>query len=194
MLHFWSYFRIFDNETVFIIGDGCSLSKANLKRLSSRNVISVNSSYSLGSWDYNFITGNIFYKENKDKLHKLNGNVITNATFSIDDYMVDTVYESNEFMTLKSGNICTRRSPEFGAINLAYQLGASNIVLIGFKNKKLIPEKVTNRFLNLCKDKSINIINCTDDSKTDIFPKMKLSTFFKKEKQQPVEYIGDLIE
>jgi hypothetical protein len=163
MSYYWNIPKIWKGETAFIIGGGRSiLSQFNIpneiaekvnnkklklsafsrymRRLHKRNVIGVNVAYQLGNWvDFVYFTDFEFVQLHKNKLRKHKGVKVTgNRESSIFDFCKIVLQpETPNGICDKPNTVYQNRNSGAGAINLAYHLGATRIVLIGFDGIKI---------------------------------------------------------
>jgi hypothetical protein len=159
----WNIPRIWEGETVFIIGGGYSIlsqfgipdrvikkvnnKKAKLsaysrymKQLHKKNVIGINVAYQLGSWiDFIYFTDESFLVMHDAQLKRHKATKVTG--FDFDERFN---YCKRVKQPVKPYGICTEKNTVFqnrnsgaGAINLAYHLGAKTIVLIGFDGMEI---------------------------------------------------------
>jgi len=217
--NFWHYPdnpKFWEGQTAFILGGGPSLDMP-LGRLYDKNVIGVNEAFKLGDWvDVNFIGDYKYYNHNKMNLYNYNGITVSCVGGTINDPNVLTVYSSNEVMTLKKGRIGKSLNSGISAINLAYQFGVKEIVLLGFdmgihngqnwhnnnvainQFKKQITEKyyakvrsvIESRVSDVLEKAGVKVVNCTPDSQLECFEKMSLDEYFL----QQDKYINDFNE
>jgi len=189
---------MWDGATVFIIGGGTSLESFDWSRLYDRHCIGCNDAYMLGAWVEICYFGDWrWYDIHKDKgLMEYKGLRVTCAEHPIVDPKILNlnrrpvgIYEA----PLIGWNYSTGGS----AINLAIQLGAKNIILLGFDmklgksgeanwhpNLKNGPNPtVYERFMegmrtiDIVRKKKfshVNIFNVNDDSDLDVFPFLTL--------------------
>lgn len=186
---------IFKNETVFIIGGGPSLKGFNWSSLKNKNTIAINKAYTVAPWSKVFYwTDSRFYKWYKNDIDKLNG-----LKYTIN---YNNVYK-NDIKVLKKGkkhgleinNTTIAHGDNSGcaAINLAYHLGATKIVLLGFDldfnkdthfhdgypvnptSKKIYKNRFFVSFRYISKElekKNIKVLNASETSILDCFEKI----------------------
>jgi len=218
-MNFWKYPDppFWEGETVFILGGGPSLD-IPLEKIHDRKVIGINESFKLGSWvDVNYIGNNKYYAKNKADIAAYDGLTVCSGGKSTRDDNVLTVYASNEIMTMKPGRIGKSINSGIGAMNLALQFGAAEVVLIGFDMgvhngqnwhnnnvtlnvyKKHIDEKyyakvrriIEERVMDVFDINGIDVINCTPDSKLTCFPRMTLDEYLGQESKFINDFLGE---
>jgi len=140
MRDLWTIPKIWPNSTIFIIGGGPSLLQQDLTLIHNRRVIGVNQAYKLGSWvDICWFGDKSWYKDRAGKEIKYyKGLIVTCSTPEdrIHKNRINYVGRSRERIDgieSKSRNhVRWNHNSGASAINLAYWLGASTIVLLGF--------------------------------------------------------------
>jgi len=143
--------RMWPDSTVFIIGGGRSLNKTNLEWddingdvilqsisndlscIHNEKVIGVNNSYELGDWvDMCFYGDTRWFDWNKEGLKKFNNLIVCCHPHNKIEW-VKTINRENGFgINTEPDRVSWNKSSGASAINLAYHLGAKNVVLIGF--------------------------------------------------------------
>ena len=222
MIQHWLYPEVpyWAGETVYILGGGPSLNDTDLDLIKDKNVIGVNEAYTLGDFvDYTFIGTNRYYTKHKHNFDDYRGQIICAGGLSTNDPRVHTVYSCNDTMTMQRGRIGIANNSGIGAINLAAQLGAKTIILIGFdmsvidgnnwhnkdinfnyfkrQTKEEYYVKVRNTMCTVIADAlyqlDIRVVNCSVGSAIDCFPMLSLENYLETTEDTP-QFIGDLIE
>lgn len=135
------------NKTVFILGNGPQLSKINKCQftcLSDKITIGVNNIYEFFSPTYYF-TGYTFYAALANKFYS---HLSLKIIQMVDSHMVDITVPNvirvhkmlfhgtlNRFIDESSPYICTCNNVIFGAMHLAFILGASKIIFVGVEQR-----------------------------------------------------------
>lgn len=208
-MNFWEYPLppLWKGATVFILGGGPSLHDVDLSKIKHEKCIGVNEAYTFGDWvDFTFIGNNKYYTRHRNELKNYSGQIVCAGGKSYNDPNVLTVYKSNKVCTMDRGRIGMANNSGIGAINLAMQLGAKEIVLLGFdmglkngvnwhKNnvtiniqKKQITEGyyesvrkvMCNRVVDIVYRAGISVYNCTPETALDCFPVMSLNEYLKE--------------
>lgn len=167
MQKYYNIPKIWENETAYILGGGASIisqfgipaeivEKVRRKELPlsayseymtelyDKNVIGVNIAFELGSWiDVIYFTDKEFLLTYKKGLVRSKATIITGLSYARNFYFCKVIKQpfiTNGICTEKD-TIYRNRNSGAGAINLAYHLGATKIVLIGFDGKMTNNEK-----------------------------------------------------
>jgi hypothetical protein len=135
--HTWSVCRLWKNETVFILGGGPSLQQSDVNRLKDRRVIAVNDSFRLGDWiDIVWFTDCRWYNDTKEALSHFPGLIIGAPPCKCEHPGVLRVARKNQpGISINPNFVYWNKNSGSSAINLAYLLGATKIVLLGFDMK-----------------------------------------------------------
>lgn len=190
---------IWKGETVFVIGGGPSLSNFNWESLRNRKVIAVNKAFLNCPWaGAMFWTDSRFYQWYKDDINNFSG---LKYTIRPKDY-----YPSNIDVLRKGARFGLETSPSalahgnnsgYAAINLAYHMGAKQIILLGYDmgndgkrshyhegypvnptSDKTYKEQFIPGFESLhsvLSQKGIPVWNASPHSKLDVFPKITIT-------------------
>lgn len=195
-------------EDVYIIGGGTSLNNFNWELLRHRNTIGCNGAFGLGVDICKIlIFGDLKFWENfKDRIKKeYGGIVVTNARELHDNEQPYLYTMKREPCGLHYDALGWNGNTGASAINLALLLGAEKVFLLGFDMKLGIEGKanwhdtryekekaeVYDRFLKGYDDvyydwktkfENRYIINITNDSDLEVFPKITLEKHFRGEK------------
>ena len=196
--------KLFNGQSVFIVGGGSSLSSFNFSLLKGYNIIAINTAIKYIPFaQVLYFSDKSFYEKFYEIINSYSG-----YKFSISKIENDAVIKLNS--TGKSGldtnYNCIRNGNNSGyaAINLAYHMGARKIILLGYDggylNKKthfhsdyknecyscIDYQKVYNDFFipyfnllpSILKKLNIEIYNASINSKIEYFKKIKLDEIF----------------
>ena len=195
---------IWQGQDAYIIGGGPSLTGFNWEKLRGLNTIGCNDAYKLGTAFCNIcVFGDVkWYDIHFTSLQTYEGDLYaavgtTKVKFS-DDVKVLKRYAKG----LQADGVGWNGNTGMVALNLAILLGAVRIYLLGFDMKRTKqnsnwhpnflndnPDSVYKKFLDWSKYvkmdwdskyPDIDIINVTDDSALDIFPKIPVSAFWEE--------------
>jgi hypothetical protein len=187
------------NETIYIIGGGPSVSNTPLHLIYDKKIIGVNMAYKLGDWiDICFFGDSRWFDWNREEIKKFKGTIITcqRKLRHINGHDIKSVQKGKKKgIETNPKFVCWNGSSGGCAINIAYHLGASRIVLIGFdmktkngehhfhndypaKGKQYDPyKKFIEPFPVIKKEANrlgVEILNATPDSTIDCFPIVKI--------------------
>lgn len=188
---------LYKGETIYIIGGGPSLSNFNWDLLKGKRVIAINRAYQFyKNSDVVYWTDGRFYKWNKDEL-----DLVTALKYTIqpspNQIGVNALkrgmrhgLETNPAMLAHGDN------SGYAAINLAYHLGAKQIVLLGYDMGNIsgeshfhdgypvsatADETYEKRFMegfpymaSLLKEHDVKVWNASSVSKLTCFPKLTI--------------------
>lgn len=189
------------NENVFIIGGGPSIKNLDIDRiLDGYKVLGINDAYLFDCCDICFFGDKSWFDVHKDYLLEFKKPIYTTAEVE-QSGIIKLEQKSSGFIksNIKVGWNC---NSGFAGINLALNMGAKNIFLLGFDMQKTNEEsnwhenirqvrghcyttylkfeqEILNDFEKYFSDR--NIYNCIVgdiDSKLSIFPKVKLYELF----------------
>lgn len=122
-------------ETAFVIGGGPSLTPDDVNRLEGRKVIAVNAAYRLAPWaQYLFFSDHHWFLPREKAVAGFAGTVVTTSRRSVE------ALSKIKLVARSKGRFPERGTPELRAgkssggmgVSLAYALGASRIVMLGF--------------------------------------------------------------
>lgn len=184
--------RIWDSETVFIVGGGPSIKHLDFKKLENKSVVVTNNAYKSVPWaSALFFADRIWYDWNKSELYNFkNYKVTTDSRVSGEK---EIIYLPHEGPYLSTNLSHSRRytNSGSGAMALAVKLGATKLILLGFDmrvvdgkfnyhsehKREPSPEIYKNAYIReLVKMKpffeelGITVINCTPNSALECFP------------------------
>jgi hypothetical protein len=134
---FWPIPELWPGSTVFIIGGGVSLLKQDLSLIHNHRVLGVNQAYKLGSWvDVCWFGDKGWYEDNIPTINDYGGLIATCSACRPELKRVRVKYVGRG----KQSGLETKRRTHIGwngnsgasAVNFAYWLGATTIVLLGF--------------------------------------------------------------
>jgi len=206
----WSVPKMWLGETVFILGGGPTLNDINLDLIKHRKVIGINNAYGDPNgdgyiprdWvDICFFADQRWRQWHSKDIQKFKGMVVTcrstlhgkSGMFGLHRGQAEGLEERPQFLAWN-------KSSGGAAINLAYHLGATTCVLLGYDMRRVgnranwhhdhpAPQKNPyERFLlpyaKVAKDADrlgMKIINCTLESALRVFPIMSLERFLESE-------------
>ena len=193
---FWPIPKIWDGDTVFILGGGPSLNDTNFDLIKDKHVIGVNNAYLLGSWvDICWFGDGRWWGWHADKLKEFPGLIATCCVRLLDkDPRLRVVRRGKpRGIEKKKDQIAWNSNSGGSVINLAYHLGAKRLVLLGYDMRRVgdkanwhdehpAPEKnpynrFMKRFESIAQDArklGFEIINATPGSALTYFPMMRL--------------------
>ena len=132
----WKIPRIWEGETVFVIGGGPSVSDLDLTPIHNRCVVGVNTAYQLGTWiDILFWGDKKWWRWHHEKLANWPNLIVTNCPekkINLPEHRVLRVSRRASGWSSKPNTVAWNSNSGYSAINLAALLGAKTIVLIGF--------------------------------------------------------------
>jgi hypothetical protein len=128
--------KIWENETVYIIGGGASLKGFNFSRLAGKKVIALNKAYQYyENCDVLYWTDSRFYVWYKKEIDRLSCLKFTPARHNKDlapDVSIVRISGERKMDFENNNMISSGNNSGFGAIGLAYKLGARKIFLLGY--------------------------------------------------------------
>ena len=184
------------DDTIYIVAGGPSLKGFDWGRLNSKRVIAVNRSYEvLPNAEIIYFSDKRFFYWHKEKLLKHKARKITGAVLNHPD-IEEIRFSGRGGLDRRPGYIKNGNNSGYAAINLAYHLRPSTIVLLGFdmrfedgnshwhdghpiKNKETQFEKMVPYFKTLAlhlKAAGIEVLNACPDSSVECFTKIPLSS------------------
>jgi hypothetical protein len=215
----WSIPRLWAGETVFILGGGPSLADVNFDLIKHRRIIAVNNAYGdkvkdvyvPRDWvDLCFFGDERWFSWHKKALAGFKGLLVSSRSSLHGRKGIKAVCRGqSEGIDRRVNFVAWNKSSGGAAVNVAYHLGASTVVLLGYDMRrvkmKVQGKKVERanwhedhpapnkdpyeRFLlpwkRVLKDASrlgMQIINCTPESALTVFPSMTLEEFLDNEK------------
>ena len=203
----WIPEKIWDRQDVFIIGGGNSLERFDWSLLKDESTIGCKDSFMHGHRICKIcIFGDVKWFESfKQKLLHYKGTVFTNS-LQLQKTRLSWLWTiPRKFLGLHKDALGWNTNTGAVAINLALLLGAKRIFLLGFdmhlskdgrsnwhRNKlnkpdKTIYTKFLKGFVRLVADlkekfPNVEIVNVTDDSALNLFPKIGIDKFWKGRK------------
>lgn len=202
---FYSIPRCFEGQTVFILGGGPSLSKINFSAISERAILGINNAFSLGTWvDWCMFSDNRWWKwnfeevekwPNRDHMLSLCPGLLEEQEEKWPWLKIVRRDEARFGLSVEPDTVCWNRSAGGAALNVAYLMGASRAILLGFDmrtikgkhnwhdfHKKQERDQIYRSsmmpFLKCMSDAmkvtGFEIYNATEDSALDLFPKITL--------------------
>lgn len=205
---YWHIPKMWQGETVFVIGGGPSLKEMDWTPFRSRNVVGCNDAYLLGDWvDFCYF--------GDERWHRIHSQLPEFVNFKnprvtcrhdlLGKPHIDHVLESwAESFVEKDSVVGWKGNTGASAVDFAWKLGASRIVLLGydmklgkdghfnwhrnlvhpFMNQKTVHAEATldkfiGQFVNLEEDRrkrapGLEILNANPDSGLAVFRKVKL--------------------
>lgn len=131
--------KIWVGETVFIIGGGPSLIGFDFTPIKNRKIIGINNSYRFGSWvDVCWFGDLKWFNWHKKELKTFSGTIAhCNSKSFIKRLKWMIPYERGNPLGIdtRENMVSWNRCSGLSAINLAYHMGASTAVLLGFDMK-----------------------------------------------------------
>ena len=120
-------------ETAFIVGGGTSVQAQNLSRLRGCKVIAINSSYeALPFAQVLFFNDARWWKKHSAALASFLGRIATVSDAATGGQLLKLRRAPPEVgLALDPGTVCSLRTSLQGAMNLAFHLGVSRMVLLG---------------------------------------------------------------
>ena len=207
----WTPEARWQNQDVFIIGGGHSLESFDFNLLSPKDVFTIgcNDAYLRGADICNicFFGDKNWWTEHKERLEQFKGAVFTNVPQLQKDKTPWLWIMGREQRGLSHTALGWNNSTGAAAVNLALLLGAKRVFLLGFDmhlsrdgksnwhanninmpNKNVYPGFIKG-FVRLAKDLPIKfpgteIINITDDSSLNMFPKIGTEEFWSERIEQ----------
>jgi len=190
--------KIWNNETVYLIGGGPSLLGFNWSLLSNKKTIAINKAYNvLPEAAVLYWTDVRFYNWFKADIDNFKGLKVTCKLIST-EYKDITILRTSsvEGLDMRPEYICHGNNSGYGAINLAAKMGAKKIYLLGFdmaatqtnthwhsgysvKHNTSIYPKMMNHFNclpELLKQQGIEIWNANPNSMLTMFNKCTIES------------------
>lgn len=190
--------KLWQNETVYIVGGGPSLKNFDWSQLNGKKVIAINRAFQvLPDADVLYWTDSRFWKWYKEDIKRFKGLKFTCRPYSPEAPDVTLLKAvNNRVLEMEPGHIAHGNNSGYAAINLAVKLGATKIYLLGYdmhsnKNQthwhegydarhnhgiysKMI--KTFNDLAPMLKQMNIRVFNANPDSKLDVFNKCSLKS------------------
>jgi len=194
---------IWDNETVYIVGGGPSLSDFDWKKLEGKKVIAINRAFQvLPNADVLYWTDSRFWKWYSTEIKRFKGLKVTCRPYSpTSNDVILLKATNNKPYEADPGHISHGNNSGYGAINLAVKLGAKKIYLLGYdmesnpnkthwhsgydaKHNHSIYMKMMASFSSLApvlKQMGIRVFNANPKSKLEVFSKCSIEAALKDE-------------
>jgi hypothetical protein len=135
---YWTPPQMFKDQDVYIIGGGTSLTDFDWNLLKDKNTIGCNDAYTLGEdiCKICIFSDPKWFEYHKDLIADYKGIVVANVTkpHLYKGYNLKIVYRRNRKGCFRDG-LAWNGNTGASAINLAAQMGAKNIFLLGFDCK-----------------------------------------------------------
>lgn len=201
----WEAPPMWRGETAFLLGGGPSLPLNRIEELRSYNVIAINQAWRIAHWAEVLYFGDCqWYEWNKAILHRFKGYKVTlcaKCRYLPDYYGMRC--RANTGLDNRPGWLASTSSG-YAAINLAYHFGCSRIVLLGYdmqarsgtknwhkdypvEQKDLYASRMLPPFYTLVEPLAaagVEVINCTEGSALDMFPRQSLDKVLSKERKR----------
>jgi hypothetical protein len=133
--------KIWYSETCYILGGGPSLAGVDLSPLNGKHIIAVNNSYNLAFYCEVLFWGDCWwYEQHRKALEQFSGRMITTCTYEINlPQRVQHVRQKLNKFGLSANNTYLTWNLNAGAcaVDLAVQLGARRIVLLGYDMRQI---------------------------------------------------------
>lgn len=188
---------IFNNETCFIIGGGPSLTGFNFDLLKNRKVMAINKAYeSYPNADILFWSDTRFWNWFKEDIIKFHGLKYTISLGSKHDSVINLARGGRHGLSKTNTTLVHGDNSGYAALNLAYLLGFSKIVLLGYdmtnlddqshfhsgyESKPVSNDVYTSRFMlgfpiiaDLLKKEGVRVYNASPISKLTCFEKITI--------------------
>jgi hypothetical protein len=188
---------IWKGETVFIVGGGPSLKGFDFEQLRDKNTIIINKAVQTCPWaDVLYWTDSRVYDWYRDDINNFKGHKYTVKPYNVPSDVKALKNTGVSGLEEEPNGVRHGNNSGYAAINLAYHLGVSRIVLLGYDMGNLgaqshyhegYPVKMTQdrtyetKMLHLfdkiatpLKEKGIQIINANPKSRINCFPKLVL--------------------
>lgn len=206
----WIAPPIWKGSTAFLLGGGPSLSEVDLDLLRGRNVIVINRTFRLAPWApvLYFCDRHWWTVDGKEVIEKFGGLIVTiSQTLHPRVKVMRNVGHSG--MSLNPSCLKHGTNSGYQAINLAYHFGVKRIVLLGYDMK--VGETVTHAhggygmeldamqhvlqkrmlpyfplLVEPLRAAGVEVINATEGTALECFPKMSLSEVLKTESAESV--------
>jgi len=134
--NFWPIPKIWEGQTVFVVGGGPSLLNFDFDRLKGQRIVAINLAFTkLPFAQFCFFADNRFWGWHEAALRQFQHHVVSTArNVKVDHphyHMIKRNHDQNEWFSLVE-NIVVGKDSGVQAINLAYHLGAQRTILLGF--------------------------------------------------------------
>ncbi len=126
--------KIFQNQSVFLVGGGPSLKGFDWERLRGKNIIAINRAFEVLPWaQVLYWTDPEFYLTQKNEIDEFAGLKVCSKELKqkTTDIHILKGYNGKQ-LDMREGHICHGNNSGFGALNLAVKLGAKKVMLLGF--------------------------------------------------------------
>lgn len=189
--------KIFKDLTCYLIGGGPSLKDFDFNLLTHKKTISINKAFLyVPNTDVLYWSDSVFYNGHSKYIHKFNGLKVTNKPKPVKEDIINLKHTGRTGLELDPSALRSGNNSGYAAINLAYHLGAKNIVLLGYDmactqtdthfhggydlghpDKHFYERQMIPYFESLVqplKDEGVNVFNANPESKLECFPKITL--------------------
>lgn len=124
-------------KTIYIVGGGNSLKNFDFKRLKGKNIIAINRAIEFVPFaQILYFADYRFYRWHKEQIDNFNGAKFTSSARVKDESITVLELTGKTGLDTRLGRIRGGGSSGYGAINLAFHLGATKIVLLGYDMQK----------------------------------------------------------
>jgi hypothetical protein len=159
---FWTIPKIWEGQTVFVVGGGPSLVGFNFEQLQGERIVAINLAFhKLPFAQFLFFADNRFWGWHEPSLMRFQNHVCTTAMNVAPPHphfhRIKRDYDQTKWFSTEENTVIGKDSGA-QAVNLAYHLGAQRIILLGFDMgfRPLTDEEVGQRkFLNIRTPRSV---------------------------------------
>ncbi len=146
----WKVPRLWQGETAYVIGGGYSIKNLDLSLIYNERCIGVNNSYMLGNWidicwfgDSRWLEWHRTYDQFKKRWERFIGIKVTCVANCKNHKEIKyiAVSEKSRGIETDCDKISWNKTSGGSAINVAYHLGVTKIVLVGFDMKIIAGKK-----------------------------------------------------
>ncbi|MCK5640805.1 MAG: hypothetical protein KAJ19_08410, partial [Gammaproteobacteria bacterium] len=121
-------------NTIYIIGGGPSLIGFDWALLAGKSCIAVNKAYQVIDADYIYFSDLRFWLAHQKELRDTRATKITGAKVE-DSCLINFTFTGMKGLETKPNQIRSGNNSGYAAMNVAYHLGATRIILLGFDMK-----------------------------------------------------------
>lgn len=134
----WSIPQCWTNEDVFIIGGGPSVAGLPLEKLHGKKVLAINNAVDLGPWEFGYFMDFNWFVDHPELIRSFRGDFITVAGQLKEHPWIKVVKRGETQGFSKSPHeISPSTNSGYGAINIAYLMGARRIFLLGYDMRRV---------------------------------------------------------
>lgn len=189
---------LWDNETVYILGGGPSLSDVPMDKLIGKNVVCLNNSYTLGSFNVLYFMDWNWFQQHEKAISKLDCLKFTVVERCLGKEGITVIERGpRKGFSVDPAVLCPGSNSGYGSIDLAFLLGGIRIILLAFDMKMIngkhnwhdehirqkegdIADDVyesdyiqffrDSEMLPTLKNNEVEVLNATPGSALDVFP------------------------